>query len=147
MIVVPFPTVAGDHERLVAVLRALREELGEEEGAAAPSEAGDRVMWGRADEVDTLAELLREELARLAAAALRHSPLSAADERAVQAALDGAEIVIRGASAAERPRVLEEYLPGFAFLVSLPGLGRSRALDLSERAAELCAGEEPDGRR
>jgi hypothetical protein len=128
----------------VAVLRELRGELGTVVAAPEPSPewiAGHRAeIWpelGREDE--RLVAELRRALAELAGAA-RGARREPSGERAVALALDGAEMVIREELAAARPEMIETHLPGFAFMVVLPGLGRAAALTLSRRAEELLDG-------
>jgi len=47
---------------------------------------------------------------------------------------------MRAEIAARRQEMLGAHLPGFAFMVTLPGLGRKRAMAVSERVAELVDG-------
>jgi hypothetical protein len=117
--------VAGrEGERLVAVLAELRRELEglpHDEGAPRP---------GQSRVEGPLVEALIAELRRLAVA-------SAGPSGTVQPALEGAAMVMRQELQDGDEARLAAYLPSFAFLVALPGLGRERALALSARAAEL----------
>ncbi len=131
----------GDH--LLAVVRVLYTELGYSGASPRPDESWSHgtqtELWeGCEGADDALVVRLREELAKLAlATANAESEDEQGDERAVRAALDGAELVMRGELAAERPEMICTHLPGFTYMVALPGLGRVAALTLSRRAAEL----------
>jgi hypothetical protein len=146
LVVVPFRAVAGgrDGEHLVAVVRELYSELGYATSESDPVEArlaASSELWEQCGEAEHgLASRLRRELARLAEAALNEGALGESDgieQRAMRSALDGAELVIRGEIAAQRAEAISEQLPGIAFIIVLPALGRERALALSRRAEEL----------
>jgi hypothetical protein len=62
-------------------------------------------------------------------------------ENAVGAALDGAELVIRGELVRGNADRLADLMPSFVFLVTLPIVDQDEALALSRRAAELVEGE------
>ena len=139
-----FPRVAGHGGmNLVGVLRELRGELDTAADPPGPSPewlAGHTNLWrelGREEE--RLVIELRRALAELAGAA-RGARWEPSGERAVALALEGAEVVIREELAAARPEMIEAHLPGFAFMVVLPGLGRTAALALSRRVEELLDG-------
>jgi hypothetical protein len=140
-----FPRVAGrDGMNLVGVLRELRGELDAAADAPGPSPewlAGRHTsLWRELDREDErLVIELRRALAELAGAA-RGARWEPSGERAVVLALEGAEVVIREELAAARPEMIEAHLPGLAFMVVLPGLGRTAALALSRRVEELLDG-------
>lgn len=58
-------------------------------------------------------------------------------ENAVGAALDGAEMVMRGEVATGNSNRLPALLPGFVYLVALPVVGQDTALAMSKRCARL----------
>jgi hypothetical protein len=125
-------------EHLLAAVQELYSELGYSEAAGGPSSdwlQGDgRALWEEFEiDGDGMVAELRAALAKLAHA----TRPGGREERAVLAALDGAELVMMGEIAAERPQMIETHLPGFAFLVALPGLGRERAIAASRRVEEL----------
>jgi hypothetical protein len=127
-------------EHLLAVVRELYRELGYDEASEGPKKAwlqsSQAELWERRETPgDELADLLREALAKLACAADGEG--TERKERAVSAALDGAELVMRCEIAAGRPAAIADHLPGFVYMVTLPGLGRKGALAVSRRAAEL----------
>jgi hypothetical protein len=129
---------------LVEVLRELRGELGNAADAPGPNPewlAGrhTNLRLELACEEERLVIELRRALAELAGAA-RGARWEASSERAVVLALEGAEIVTREELAAARPELIEAHLPGFAFMVVLPSLGRAAALALSQRVEELLDG-------
>ena len=129
---------------LVEVLRELRGELGDAADGPGPSPewlAGrhTNLRLELACEEERLVIELRRALAELAGAA-RGAGWEESGERAVVLALEGAEMVTREELAAARPEMIEAHLPGFAFMVLLPGLGRTAALALSRRVEELLDG-------
>jgi hypothetical protein len=137
----------ADGQRMVAAIEELYSELGYSEAEPGPSEEWLRgsqgELWeGCEKDGSELVSQLRVALAKLAHAAQGQSETPQRHERAVQSALDGAELVMRGEIAARRPEMIGAHLPGFTFIVVLPGLGRERALKLSQRAAELVDGGE-----
>jgi hypothetical protein len=130
-----------EDEYLLGVVRELYEELGYSEAAmTGPSgvwrRASQAGLWGDRDGED-LVPRLREALAKLAWIANNESKGDEREKRAVRAALDGAELVMRAEIASNRPERIGSHLPGFAFTVTFMGLGRDRAIELSRRAAEL----------
>jgi hypothetical protein len=128
----------------MAAVRELYTELGYGELGSEPSEEWLRgshgELWeGCAKAEDGIVLQMREELARLAHAAQGDDGRQS--ERAVQAALDGAELVMRSEIAAQRPEMIGIHLPGFTFMVALPGLGHEGALKVSQRTVELLGGK------
>ncbi len=82
---------------------------------------------------------VRRGLAKIAAA------LSGGDSddpaaNAVGAALDGAEMVMRGELVRGKAEQLPALMPSFVFLVALTVADQDRALELSRRAEELLVG-------
>jgi hypothetical protein len=55
----------------------------------------------------------------------------------VGAALDGAEMVVRGELVCGNPARVMALMPNFVFLVTLPLVDQDEALELSRRTAEL----------
>lgn len=78
---------------------------------------------------------IRKGLAKIAAAVATGA--DSPNPRAVQAALDGAEMVVRGELVSGNEDHLPRLMPSFVFLVALPTVGQDRALALSRRASEL----------
>jgi len=133
-------SAAQKGRHLLGVVCELYTELGYGAGSGSPSEAWLRgnhsELWEEREMADDLlVAQLREALAKLACAAQGQG--SESQERAVRSALDGTEMVMRAEIAARREELLGTHLPGFVFMVTLPGLGRTRALELSKRAEEL----------
>jgi hypothetical protein len=150
--VVTFPAVqAGSHgELLVRIADELCAELGLEgidEVVGARSSLGEEgVMAGILSTTDEeLVSRLRTSLARISAA-LGARP---GDPRgqAVLAALDGAEMVVRGELLVGNADQLPRLMPSFVFLVALPIVEQDRALELSRRTAQLIANVEGRPRR
>jgi len=141
--VVAFPTVraGGEPELLLEAMDRLCAELGGTEGTYELLGAGSALSGGERrsellspDEEDLVASM-RQGLARIAAAAgagRRHDA-----RRAVSAALDGAELVIRGTLTSGKVAELAPLTPSFVFLVTLPVLGQDEALEISRRTSEL----------
>lgn len=131
--------VPGDlTDRVVALLGQLRAELGGESAAGAKL-APRRERPGFGEVERELAGRIREALAALAEAAWATSDRDpdAMERRALQAALDGAELVWASELAAERAERLARYLPGFVFVALLPPLDQKGALQVSRRASDL----------
>lgn len=84
---------------------------------------------------EALVRGIREGLARIAAAVAPGAEDS--NLRTVQAALDGAEMVVRGELVSGNEEQLPRLMPSFVFLVALQTVGQDRALALSKRASEL----------
>lgn len=59
------------------------------------------------------------------------------DRPAVRAALDGVELVIRGELLRHNEDQLPKLMPSMVFLVVLPIVGQSRAIELADRTKEL----------
>lgn len=89
-------------------------------------------------EDEQLVALLRRSLARIAAAAAPDD--GGTTGTAVGAALDGAEMVIRGELLRGNAEQLPALLPSFVYLVVLPVAKQGRALELSRRAKVLIDG-------
>ncbi len=134
---------AGDHgEALIQVADELCLEIGYigiSEVPGARSTLGEEgVMAGVLSPAEeSLVRRLRASLARITAALGRG--LGGSGGRAVEAALDGAEMVIRGELVSGNASQLPGLLPSFVFLVALPIVEQDRALALSRRSAELIA--------
>lgn len=125
---------------LLRVADELCAELGDppcDEIPGARSSLGEEgAMAGILNSEDELAVTsVRGGLARIAAALA--SDVSAPDTPAVRAALDGAELVMRGELVNGNGSWLPRLMPSFVFLVALPIAGQDRALELSRRATEL----------
>jgi hypothetical protein len=78
---------------------------------------------------------LRSGLARIAAAL--SGGAEPPDSVAVRAALDGADLVMRGELVNGNEDWLPQLVPSFVFLVALPIVDQDRALEVSRRCAEL----------
>jgi hypothetical protein len=125
-------------DKAVAVLEQLRDEFGSEgAGEVELTSKGARPALGA--EERELAERVRESLARLASAAWETSTRDPDvwERRALQAALDGAELVWGSEIAAGREERLAQYLPGLVFVTLLLALDHDGALRASQRASEL----------
>jgi hypothetical protein len=141
--VVPFPLVLAGNER-DALLRAadqLSIELGydgreEPPGARSPL-GGEGPMAGILNSEDELLVAgVRRGLAKVAAA-LDGEAAEGTSECAVGAALDGAEMVIRGELVSGNADRLPALMPSFVFLVALPMVDQDRAIELSRRTEQL----------
>jgi hypothetical protein len=88
---------------------------------------------------ESLVAAMRERLAKVAAAAGTTTG-DGVPENAVGAALDGAELVIRGELVRGNAERLADLMPSFVFLVTLPIVDQDKALDLSHRTSELIEG-------
>jgi hypothetical protein len=117
--------------------------LGELAGSAPVDVAGARSTLGEQSvmaglfgpEDEWLVRSFREFLARIAATLYdgrEDPPLGS-----VEAALDGAEMVMRGELASGGAARLPRLLPSFVFLVTLPIVDQDRALALSRRTTQL----------
>jgi hypothetical protein len=97
------------------------------------------MSWVLSAEQESLVITLRAALATLATTlnGEREDPSG----EAAAAALDGAEIVMRGESITGRVGRLPRLMPSLVFLVALPVVGQDRALALSLRTSELIAAE------
>jgi hypothetical protein len=141
--VVPFPLVLAGNEReaLLAVADQLSSELGYAEGQEPPGAGsplgGEGPMAGILDSEDELlVARVRSGLAKVAAA-LNGESSAGASRSAVGAALDGAEMVMRGELVSGNAARLPALMPSFVFLVALPLVDQDRALELSQRSAQL----------
>ena len=90
-------------------------------------------------EDELLVTSVRRGLAKVAAA-LDGEGSDGASGCAVGAALDGAEMVIRGELVSGNAARLPALMPSFVFLVALPVVDQDRALELSRRTARLVEG-------
>jgi hypothetical protein len=106
-------------------------------GDASPAGGGSVAMAGMlSPEDELLVERLRSGLAKVAEA-LGAGESEASSTRAVDAALDGAELVMRGELLQGNSMRLPTLMPSFVFLVALPMVDHDRALELSRRTARL----------
>lgn len=133
-------------EVLLRVADRLCEELGRRDheptapatglaaGASGPSEV-------LAPEEESLVATIRESLAQVATAVAaapdEHDSDAESSDAAVRAALDGAELVIRGELVSGNADHLVSLMPSFVFLVTLPIVNQDQALELARRTAEL----------
>jgi hypothetical protein len=131
-----------DREALPEVADQLSVELGYAEGEELP---GADSMLGGADgamtgilnsEDELLVARVRRGLARIAAA-LSAGGSDNSSASAVVAALDGAEMVMRGELVRGKAEQLPALMPSFVFLVALTVVDQDRALELSKRTEEL----------
>jgi hypothetical protein len=135
----------GDREALPGVADQLSVELGYVEGedladAHSMLRGGDGTKTAILNSEDELLVTgVRRGLAKIAVA------LSGGDSddpaaNAVGAALDGAEMVMRGELVRGKAEQLPALMPSFVFLVALTVADQDRALELSRRAEELLVG-------
>lgn len=132
----------NEREALLRLADRLGAELGCSEGGEIPAAdkgpvGGSALVGILNSEDELLVAEIRRGLARVAAAALDGGEPEGADGRAVEAALDGAEMVMQGEMAMGNASRLPALLPGFVFLVTLPVLDQDRALELSRRCTRL----------
>lgn len=128
-----------------AVLQAI-DRLGAELGYAGGGEILDLSSaplerhWQGASLLDAENELLvtrvRQGLARIGAALAEGEP-DDAKKRAAAIALDGAELVTRGALLRGKPEELPGLIPTFVFLVALSIADEDEAIALSRRTSDL----------
>jgi hypothetical protein len=137
--------VAGDErELLLRIANQLCSELGRRPSSewlsvASPTfgERGSHTAaagLSRGDE--ELVRTMRQALAEVAGAA-DTGRLAAERRNSVRAALDGAELVVRGELAMGGRDQVRMLLPSFVFLIALPILQQDDALAISRRAREL----------
>lgn len=132
----------NEREALLHVAKRLSIELGYREGEAIdPAEedrSGERGAMGGllSAEDDLLARSMRRELTKVANALVRSRPENVR-QGAVGAALDGAEMVIRGELMSGRAAQLPVLMPSFVFLIAVPALDLDGAIALSRRTAEM----------
>jgi hypothetical protein len=148
-IVVAFPSVqAGNEgEALLRVADELCAELGyaggEEQihGAGSPLSGSDGggMPGVLSPDDESLVAAMRQGLAKVAAA-VGAAKLEGIPQRAVGAALNGAEMVMRGELVSGNAEQLPSLMPSFVFLVALPIVDQSEALDLARRTSELIEG-------
>ena len=142
VLVVSRPLLAGNQrEALLAVADQLSIELGYAEGGEPPAAyarfRGEGAVVGILNSEDEhLVMALRTALANLAAALGRGSD-AARSAVAGAAALDGAEMVMRGELVIGNAEALPHLMPSFVFLVALPVVDQDRALELARRATRL----------
>jgi hypothetical protein len=146
--VVDFPLVlAGDQrEALLEVADQLCAEFGYPDGEegmhgtrSALGGTGGGATGVLSPQDESLVATVRQGLAKVAAAA-GATRSEAADKSAVSAALDGAELVMRGELARGNAPQLAALMPSFVFLVTLPIVAQDEALALSRRTSELIDG-------
>jgi hypothetical protein len=145
--VVVFRLVLAENERraLLRVADQLSIELGYSEGeeilgAHSPLGGEDGVVVGALDSEDeALVARLRRALAKIAAA-IDAGADREANVRAIGAALDGAEMVMRGELVKGNAAQLPVLMPGFVFVVALAVADQDRALELSQRTSALIEG-------
>lgn len=82
---------------------------------------------------------LRSRLAAIAAAITPHG--EDAPPKGLMAALDGAELVIRGELISGNREQLPRLMPSIVYMVALPIVDQDRALELSRRTEELIEAE------
>lgn len=132
--------LAGDKRKaLLAAANQLSVELGyataEEPPGACSHIGGEGALAGILDNEDEMLVMsMRRALARVAAALDGPEDVL---ESAVSAALDGAELVMRGELVRGNASHLPALMPSFVFLVALPVVDQDRALELSRRSAQL----------
>jgi len=132
-----------EQQVLLQALHQLYVELGylegeEVPGAISPLGGDEGPMAGILESEDEqLVNKIRRGLAKVAAAALDGGEPGAANENAVGAALDGAELVMRGELIRGNVTRLPALIPSFVFLVTLPVVDQDKALEISERCARL----------
>ncbi len=124
-------------------MAALRAELGPpatpQAGAGAPVvQPRPRANQLLGSEEEELVRELGRSLSELAAtAASAHPPAVAPPASVTLGSVGGAEWVMRSALQAERPERLQELVPDFVYLVTLPYLERAGALSAAARSREL----------
>jgi hypothetical protein len=134
-----------DREALPGVVDQLSVELGYAEGeelpgAHSPLSGEEGAMAGILNSEDELLVAgVRHGLAKIAAA-LGSEGSEGTSGRAVSAALDGAEMVMRGELVRGKAEQLPPLMPSFVFLVALTVVDQDRALELSRRTSKLIEG-------
>ena len=132
---------AGNYgEMLLRVADRLCRELGYAESGEVPgarTTPGEGLATSRIldSEDAALVARLRTALAKIAVALNTRS--EDAPVPGVLAALDGAEMVMRGELVSGNAGQLPRLMPSFVFLVALPIVEQDRALELSRRTSEL----------
>jgi hypothetical protein len=137
----------NEREVLLRIADRLCVALGYAGGAEPPPELDTligarergRFMGGLTNEDERLVLSVRSSLEKVTAAvSAGRGPRS--PDRAVAAALDGIELVVRGELACGRGTRLPTLMPSFVFLVTLPIVEQDEALELSRRTSALIAG-------
>jgi hypothetical protein len=132
----------NERDALLRVADRLSVELGYAEAgdppdAVSPLGGYEGAMAGILNSEDEeLVMNVRRGLAKVAAA-LGCASSDDASGKAVGAALDGAEIVMRGELVIGNAAQLPALMPSFVFLVALPVVDQDRALQVSRRTAQL----------
>lgn len=133
--------IRNQREALLHIMDDLCAELGyagaEADFPRSGSALGGGDMLSLANPQDELlVAKVRRGLEKVATAVGRSRP-EVVPRRAVHAALDGAELVMRGELATGSAAQLPALIPSFVFLVTLPIVKQDRALCLSRRTSEL----------
>jgi len=128
----------NEWEALLRVADELSRELGYVEGEdipgeRSPLEAAHGMMGILNPEDELLAAGMRRSLAKVVAALDGDGSAGTA----VRAALDAAEMVVRGELLQGNAARLPALLPSVVFLVALPTVGQDRALEISKRCTRL----------
>jgi hypothetical protein len=133
---------ASELEMILSVAEQLNGELGtttaEEVGPLADHTPLE--LWGPTDlENARLVARLSSNLAQIAGAAASQTGEDLDDlaTKGAAAALGWMELVIRGELRKGEETALRKQLPGFVFLVVLPGSGMDRAVELADRTKAL----------
>jgi hypothetical protein len=135
----------NEREALLAVSDQLSAELGYRGEGETPNECSgaaglNAISVGTLEaEDEALVAGLRRGLSQIAAA-LAEDRWSEGSRNPIGAALDGAEMVIRGELMMGNGSQLPALMPAFVFLVVLPVVPQDEALELSERTAKLLEG-------
>lgn len=134
----------ADGQRIMHVIEELNRELGFGEELRELSSRWERSVAEPAlglldEEGEDLVAAVRGGLARLAATAQDTASEEDAGTAAVEAALAGVELVMRGEILLGNGARLEEMVPSFAFLATLPAIGKEQAAAVAQRAEELLA--------
>jgi hypothetical protein len=140
----PEEVARNQSEALPAVADQLSVELGYAEGGELPAAhstlGGEGAMAGILNSEDELlVAQVRHGLAKVAAA-LGGGDSDNSSRSAVGAALDGAEMVMRGELVRGKAGRLPALMPSFVFLVALTVVDQDRALELSKRTSALLEG-------
>jgi hypothetical protein len=141
----------NEREALLRIADRLCAALGCADGGEPLPEAGPpiggqrhgRSVGGLAPGDERLVLGIRRRLERVAAAVSAGGEPRSPD-RAVAAALDGAELVMRGELVCGRRARLATLMPSFVFLVTLPIVEQDEAIELSRRTSALIEEERPE---
>jgi hypothetical protein len=132
----------NEREALLRVVDQLSAELGYIDDRELPLFASgpggeDGALVGTLNPGDELlVASVRRALTKIATA-LGGEGTDGTSESAVEAALNGTEMVMRGELVMGNAGQLPALLPGFVFLVALPVVDQDKALEVSRRAARL----------